>query len=431
MSFEAFGDFQALLYSSQSYLESHRESILVHVEMTLRSTFSASDCWTALLLCRRLKASPPESLVAPLLSNKESRIRVAALSVLQMWLESTQVPRVHEAGFDSLGRKVFPLLDDPCWRVQVQAIDCYFTNLSRFLPENHQFVRLAFWRLNEMAMESEARVKVKALSLLGTCFACNAGISDQDAIQMWCKMSFHHRALGLKEHDVNRFRVWKSNPSVEEFSGHSGGLWGNGALILALEDEVQEVRLAALDAVLCFGMHRHSFASSALDFLVDSLIDTCNSVRERSLEVINTLVQVWGFEHLPISFSHVNVLLGLLERIDHSARTCLLWNELLRAIDFEEKRQWFSKVVIASLYHLSRIQQSPMEMKFEIIAVLEFLHFIGQNFRGLLLYNLSNFEAIFKEEWEGFIVTAQSWSPRTVTSFFIADTLSSWKASGL
>ncbi|KNE73304.1 hypothetical protein AMAG_17472 [Allomyces macrogynus ATCC 38327] len=62
-----------------------------------------------------------------------------------------------------------------------------------------------------------------------------------------------------------------------------------GAFVHATEDEFQEVRHAALDAIAKLGAQHREFAAEAVDFLVDMSNDEVQDIRNRAIDVLTTM----------------------------------------------------------------------------------------------------------------------------------------------
>lgn len=81
-----------------------------------------------------------------------------------------------------------------------------------------------------------------------------------------------------------------------------------GAFVHGLEDELMEVRTAAVDAVCQLSMENTAFATTSLDFLVDMFNDEIEDVR---LRAINSLTRI--SHHIVLREDQLEIILGALE----------------------------------------------------------------------------------------------------------------------
>ncbi|KAJ3356333.1 Integrator complex subunit 4 [Allomyces javanicus] len=75
-----------------------------------------------------------------------------------------------------------------------------------------------------------------------------------------------------------------------------------GAFVHATEDEFQEVRHAALDAIAKLGTQHREFTAEAVDFLVDMSNDEVQDIRNRAIDVLTTMSST-----APITLSRTDI----------------------------------------------------------------------------------------------------------------------------
>jgi hypothetical protein len=99
----------------------------------------------------------------------------------------------------------------------------------------------------------------------------------------------------------------KSLLEVESVSPHL-----IGTLTFGLEDEISEVRIAALKAVAHFALVSEIFAKKCLDIVVDMFVDDSNDVQISAVETIGTILSQWKFG-VTTDYIQLKSLLNLLK----------------------------------------------------------------------------------------------------------------------
>ncbi|XP_053601203.1 integrator complex subunit 4 [Plodia interpunctella] len=174
------------------------------------------------------------------------------------------------------------------------------------------FIRICS-AVNDLCMQ----VRALACTLLGT----TRGVSDRFLLQtldkqlmsnMKKKRTAHERGLELV-----RSGLWASgrrwaddapgaavqHDAVQLLPGGAAGAFVHG-----LEDELMEVRTAAVDAVCQLSLENTVFATTSLDFLVDMFNDEIEDVRLRAIDSLTKISH-----HIVLREDQLETILGALE----------------------------------------------------------------------------------------------------------------------
>ncbi|KAG6455584.1 integrator complex subunit 4 [Manduca sexta] len=174
------------------------------------------------------------------------------------------------------------------------------------------FVRICS-AVNDLCMG----VRALACTLLGTTRA----VSDRFLLQtldkqlmsnMKKKRSAHERGAELVRSGAwASGRRWADDAPGALVAGHRVTLLpagAAGAFVHGLEDELMEVRSAAVDAVCQLSMENPTFATTSLDFLVDMFNDEIEEVRLRAIDSLTRISH-----HIVLREDQLETILGALE----------------------------------------------------------------------------------------------------------------------
>ncbi|CAD0195362.1 unnamed protein product [Chrysodeixis includens] len=174
------------------------------------------------------------------------------------------------------------------------------------------FVRICS-AVNDLCMQ----VRALACTLLGT----TRGVSDRFLLQTLDKQLMSNMKKKRTAHErgaeLVRSGAWASGRRwADDAPGqllHSntvqllpGG--AAGAFVHGLEDELMEVRTAAVDAVCQLSMENAVFATTSLDFLVDMFNDEIEDVRLRAIDSLTRIAH-----HIILREDQLETILGALE----------------------------------------------------------------------------------------------------------------------
>ncbi|CAB3220923.1 unnamed protein product [Arctia plantaginis] len=174
------------------------------------------------------------------------------------------------------------------------------------------FVRICS-AVNDLCMQ----VRALACTLLGT----TRGVSDRFLLQTLDKQLMSNMKKKRTAHErgaeLVRSGAWASgrrwaddapgallhHATVQLLPGGAAGAFVHG-----LEDELMEVRTAAVDAVCQLSMENVVFATTSLDFLVDMFNDEIEDVRLRAIDSLTRISH-----HIVLREDQLEIILGALE----------------------------------------------------------------------------------------------------------------------
>ncbi|KAJ0181337.1 hypothetical protein K1T71_003422 [Dendrolimus kikuchii] len=169
--------------------------------------------------------------------------------------------------------------------------------------------------VNDLCMQ----VRALACTLLGTTRA----VSDRFLLQtldkqlmsnMKKKRTAHERGAELVRSGAwASGRRWADDAPGQLVEQHTVQLLPGGAagaFVHGLEDELMEVRTAAVDAVCQLSMENPVFATTSLDFLVDMFNDEIEDVRLRAIDSLTRISH-----HIILREDQLETILGALEQI--------------------------------------------------------------------------------------------------------------------
>ncbi|XP_063392691.1 integrator complex subunit 4 [Cydia fagiglandana] len=181
------------------------------------------------------------------------------------------------------------------------------------------FIRICS-AVNDLCMQ----VRALACSLLGT----TRGVSDRFLLQtldkqlmsnMKRKRTAHERGAELVRSGAwASGRRWADDAPGQLVETHAVQLLPGGAagaFVHGLEDELMEVRTAAVDAVCQLSMENAVFATTSLDFLVDMFNDEIEDVRLRAIDSLTRIAH-----HIVLREDQLETILGALEDFSMDVR---------------------------------------------------------------------------------------------------------------
>nr|XP_018670091.1 integrator complex subunit 4 [Ciona intestinalis] len=244
------------------------------------------------------------TLVADYFGDPEPRVRSSSLAALiEMHQRGQQLEMpVYEQACSAL--------HDDYERVRFLAVELVWI-MSHIYPENmvkapysDEKLRLvddAFAYICNMFNDSSYKVRAEAARLLGSMHL----VSDSFLFQTLDKklMSDLRRKKSLNEQAKEGFveefssgAKWADDAPIKDHNPDSNMLMSSGAcgaFVHGLEDEMMEVRSAAVDSLTELASQRSSssFAQAALDFLVDCLNDEIEAVRLNAVNSLHKIVE--------------------------------------------------------------------------------------------------------------------------------------------
>uniref|UniRef100_H2YBP5 Integrator complex subunit 4 n=1 Tax=Ciona savignyi TaxID=51511 RepID=H2YBP5_CIOSA len=244
------------------------------------------------------------TLVADYFGDPEPRVRSSSLAALiEMHQRGQQLAT-------SVYEQACTALNDDYERVRFLATELVWI-MSHIYPENmvnapysDEQLRLvddAFAKICNMFNDSSYKVRAEGARLLGSMHL----VSDAFLFQTLDKklMSDLRKKKSLNEQAKERFveefssgAKWADDAPVKDHNPDTSMLMNSGAcgaFVHGLEDEMMEVRSAAVDSLTELAAQRSnpSFAQAALDFLVDCLNDEIEAVRLNAVNSLHKIVE--------------------------------------------------------------------------------------------------------------------------------------------
>nr|CAB3256446.1 integrator complex subunit 4 [Phallusia mammillata] len=314
---QSFSVHEKLITMASSSLSNHHQEVRCQC-LNVIGNLATTKSTIKLASEKRWDEANVHTLVADYFDDPEPRVRTSSLQALIL---------MHQRGEQlefSVYEQACSSLNDDYEQVRFTAAQLVWI-LSHIYPENYikapfsddrmRLIDDAFAKICNMFNDSSYKVRAEAARLLGSMHL----VSDNFLFQTLDKklMSDLRKKKSLNEQAKERF--------VEEFS--TGARWGEdapresapdannlmnsgacGAFVHGLEDEMMEVRMAAVDSLTELASQRSSpsFAQAALDFLVDCLNDEIEAVRLNAVNSLHKIVE------------HVTILEDQLDNV-HSA----------------------------------------------------------------------------------------------------------------
>ncbi|XP_068628937.1 integrator complex subunit 4 [Battus philenor] len=195
------------------------------------------------------------------------------------------------------------------------------------LPDGETTIRMAddaFIRICSAVNDLCMQVRALACSLLGSTRA----VSDRFLLQTLDKQLMSNMKKKRTAHErgaeLVRSGAWASGRRwaddapgqlVEQESVQLLPGGAAGAFVHGLEDELMEVRTAAVEAVCQLSMENPIFATTSLDFLVDMFNDEIEDVRVRAIDSLTKISH-----HIILREDQLEIILGALEDFSMDVR---------------------------------------------------------------------------------------------------------------
>ncbi|XP_029458053.1 integrator complex subunit 4 isoform X1 [Rhinatrema bivittatum] len=284
--------------------------------------------------CEGLAARDVQKIIGDYFNDQDPRVRTAAIKAML---------QLHERGLklqQAIYSQACKLLSDDYENVRSAAVQLVWV-LSQLYPESivpipssNEEIRLvddAFGKVCHMVSDGSWVVRMQAAKLLGSMQRVSTHFLEQTLDKKLMsdlrrKRTAHERAKELySSGEFSSGRKWGDDAPKEEIDTDAVNLIESGAcgaFVHGLEDEMYEVRIAAVEALCMLAQSSPSFAEKCLDFLVDMFNDEIEEVR---LQSIHTMRKISN--NITLREDQLDTVLAVLEDSSRDIREAL--HELL------------------------------------------------------------------------------------------------------
>ncbi|XP_008284138.1 integrator complex subunit 4 [Stegastes partitus] len=275
-----------------------------------------------------------QSIISDYFGDQDPRVRTAALkAMLQLHERGMKIQQI-------IYDQACGLLSDDYEQVRSAAVQMVWV-LSQLYPESivpipssNEEIRLvddAFGKISHMVGDGSWMVRVQAAKTLGSMLQVSPHFLEQTLDKKLMsdlrrKRTAHERAKELfASGEFSSGRKWADDAPKEKLDTNTVNLIASGAcgaFVHGLEDEMFEVRIAAVEALCQLARSSPSFAEKCLDFLVDMFNDEIEEVRLQSIHVLRQIST-----HITLREDQLDTVLAVLEDSSRDIREAL--HELL------------------------------------------------------------------------------------------------------
>uniref|UniRef100_A0A672GY34 Integrator complex subunit 4 n=1 Tax=Salarias fasciatus TaxID=181472 RepID=A0A672GY34_SALFA len=261
-----------------------------------------------------------QSVISDYFGDQDPRVRTAALQAMLQLHERGM--KIQQIIYDQACR----LLSDDYEQVRSAAVQMVWV-LSQLFPESivpipssNEEIRLvddAFGKISHMVSDGSWMVRVQAAKTLGSMLQVSPHFLEQTLDKKLMsdlrrKRTAHERAKELfASGEFSSGRKWADDAPKEKLDSNTVNLIASGAcgaFVHGLEDEMFEVRIAAVEALCRLARSSPGFAEKCLDFLVDMFNDEIEEVRLQSIHVLRDIST-----HITLREDQLDTVLAVLE----------------------------------------------------------------------------------------------------------------------
>ncbi|XP_076001930.1 integrator complex subunit 4 isoform X2 [Genypterus blacodes] len=323
-----------------------------------------------------------QSVISDYFGDQDPRVRTAALKAMLQLHERGM--KIHQIIYDQACR----LLSDDYEQVRSAAVQMVWV-LSQLYPESivpipssNEEIRLvddAFGKISHMVSDGSWMVRVQAAKTLGSMLQVSPHFLEQTLDKKLMsdlrrKRTAHERAKELfASGEFSSGRKWADDAPKERLDTNTVNLIASGAcgaFVHGLEDEMFEVRIAAVEALCQLARSSASFAEKCLDFLVDMFNDEIEEVRLQSIHVLREIST-----HITLREDQLDTVLAVLEDSSRDIREAL--HELLCYTNVSTKEC----IQLALLDLLKNLNKYPTDRN----SVWKCLKYLGSRHPTLVL----------------------------------------------
>lgn len=323
-----------------------------------------------------------QSVISDYFGDQDPRVRTAAIKAML---------QLHERGMKILQiiyEHACRLLCDDYEQVRSAAVQMVWV-LSQLYPESivpipssNEEIRLvddSFGKISHMVSDGSWVVRVQAAKTLGSMLQVSPRFLEQTLDKKLMsdlrrKRTAHERAKELyASGEFSSGRKWADDAPKEKVDTNAVNLIASGAcgaFVHGLEDEMYEVRIAAVEALCLLAQSSASFAEKCLDFLVDMFNDEIEEVRLQSIHVLRQIST-----NITLREDQLDTVLAVLEDSSRDIREAL--HELLCYTNVSTKEC----IQMALLELLKNLTKYPTDRN----SVWKCLKFLGSRHPNLVL----------------------------------------------
>ncbi|NXI15470.1 INT4 protein, partial [Irena cyanogastra] len=327
-------------------------------------------------------AKDVQKIIGDHFNDQDPRVRTAAIKAML---------QLHERGIklqQAIYGQACKLLADDYEQVRSAAVQLIWV-LSQLYPESivpipssNEEIRLvddAFGKICHMVSDGSWVVRVQAAKLLGSMQQVSSHFLEQTLDKKLMsdlrrKRTAHERAKELySSGEFSSGRKWGDDAPKEEIDTGAVNLIESGAcgaFVHGLEDEMYEVRIAAVEALCMLAQSSPSFAEKCLDFLVDMFNDEIEEVR---LQSIHTMRKISN--NITLREDQLDTVLAVLEDSSRDIREAL--HELLCCTNVSTKEG----IHLALVELLKNLTKYPTDRE----SIWKCLKFLGSRHPTLVL----------------------------------------------
>uniref|UniRef100_A0A8D1NB18 Integrator complex subunit 4 n=1 Tax=Sus scrofa TaxID=9823 RepID=A0A8D1NB18_PIG len=323
-----------------------------------------------------------QKIIGDYFSDQDPRVRTAAIKAML---------QLHERGLklhQTIYNQACKLLSDDYEQVRSAAVQLIWVVSQLYpesivpIPSSNEEIRLvddAFGKICHMVSDGSWVVRVQAAKLLGSMEQVSSHFLEQTLDKKLMsdlrrKRTAHERAKELySSGEFSSGRKWGDDAPKEEVDTGAVNLIESGAcgaFVHGLEDEMYEVRIAAVEALCMLAQSSPSFAEKCLDFLVDMFNDEIEEVR---LQSIHTMRKISN--NITLREDQLDTVLAVLEDSSRDIREAL--HELLCCTNVSTKEG----IHLALVELLKNLTKYPTDRD----SIWKCLKFLGSRHPTLVL----------------------------------------------
>uniref|UniRef100_A0A673A1T2 Integrator complex subunit 4 n=1 Tax=Sphaeramia orbicularis TaxID=375764 RepID=A0A673A1T2_9TELE len=312
-----------------------------------------------------LRVRDVQSIISDYFGDQDPRVRTAALKAMACRLLSDDYEQVRSAAVQ-----------------MVWVLSQLYPESIVPIPSSNEEIRLvddAFGKISHMVSDGSWMVRVQAAKTLGSMLQVSPHFLEQTLDKKLMsdlrrKRTAHERAKELfASGEFSSGRKWADDAPKEKLDTNTVNLIASGAcgaFVHGLEDEMFEVRIAAVEALCQLARSSPTFAEKCLDFLVDMFNDEIEEVRLQSIHVLRQIST-----HITLREDQLDTVLAVLEDSSRDIREAL--HELLCYTNVSTKEC----IQLALLELLKNLNKYPTDRN----SVWKCLKFLGSRHPTLVL----------------------------------------------